>query len=396
MRSLAIKTQNSRPRTANPEPLAESIQRKKHRSWKSMTDIELVAYAKRFMKENGIKNRSEFSREDCSLYITLRKRGVLNKIEFQEKHFWAVLSDKELIDYAKEIISKDKIKCKKNLQKKFPGLHGALWKRKLLDKVGLNSKQNDWSSISNKDIVNHTHNFIKKTGIRCQNDLRKLSHELWAALKRRNLLKKIEFIIKSKKRQDYLILNDEELVSFSIKFMRERNIRTKTQLIKTKSGLYNSLKKRGLIEKIDFDRKTRNWASMDNREIIQYANEIIKKKGFGTLNDLDKEDTSLIQTLRRRGILDQVIFKHKKRKLSSKTDSELIECAKKLITFNNIKTRSNLQKEDGSLYGVLLKRNLLDIVFAENENFRKQATESRTLVGLSQAADAMEKFGDQE
>jgi len=62
--------------------LVEGIQkeRKHYGFWSSMTYEDLISYARNFIKEKGIKNRSSLAETCQSLYGILRKRNLLDTV----------------------------------------------------------------------------------------------------------------------------------------------------------------------------------------------------------------------------------------------------------------------------------------------------------------------------
>jgi len=54
--------------------------RRKQRSWKKMSDDEIVEFAKRAMEEKEIGSRKELENTDGGLYNVLWRRGLLDSV----------------------------------------------------------------------------------------------------------------------------------------------------------------------------------------------------------------------------------------------------------------------------------------------------------------------------
>ena len=109
----------------------------KQRNWSSMRDDALVGLAKSFAKGKGIKNRLSLRKVDDGLYNVLLRRKLLDTV-FHEKRktrSWSSMSDSELIRFAKKFIKENKIKNRKNLEREDKGLYSVLWERNLLNAV---------------------------------------------------------------------------------------------------------------------------------------------------------------------------------------------------------------------------------------------------------------------
>jgi len=104
-----------------------------------MSDENLVEYAEKVMKEEGISGRKELQKADYGLYQALRRRKLLDKVGFDEKRrpsgFFSNKSNEELADYAKEFMKKKRISGRGELKKADYGLYETLRKRNLLDRV---------------------------------------------------------------------------------------------------------------------------------------------------------------------------------------------------------------------------------------------------------------------
>jgi hypothetical protein len=90
--------------------------------------------------------------------------------------------------------------------------------------------------------------------------------------------------------------------------------------------------------------------------------------------------------LRKRGLLDRVDFKGGIRSWKQYSDDELVEYAQKFIEENGIKSRKGLKRADGGLSFTLNRRNLIDKVFAIRE-------QNEVAQGIQEISEAMGEFG---
>ena len=312
------------------------------KNWLSLSDNQLLQHARDFMKEKGISGRSQLQKADNGLYESLRTRKLLAKIDFEDKHRdWFSLGDDELIQYAREFMKKKEITGKYELENVDCGLYEVLRRRKLLAKVGFEQKQREkrnWSTMNNEQLIQHTQDFMKENGITGKRQLKKADPGLYNTLRKRNLLSKVGFEQKRREFRDWLSLTNDKLIQHAQAFIKEKGIIGRHELEKADRGLYNVLRQRKLIEKVGFEEKQRDWSSMSNNQIVQYSQEFMKEKG--------------------------------------------------------ITGKAQLHKADLGLYQVLWKRDLLSLVFADIDQAKNKTLEAELVSGLRQAADAMERFGE--
>jgi hypothetical protein len=261
--------------------------------------------------------------------IPLHKNGTRN---------WGLVSDKKLISYAKKFIREMGISGRRKLEKTDSGLYFVLWKRKLLGKLGFEDKRRSWKNMTNEELIQYTKNFMKENGISGKYELQKADNGLYTVLKKRKLQKKVGFVEKNRPWKE---MDDEELIEHTIRFKEEIGKKGRSELRKADKALYRVLWERGLLDRVGLSNKNkqfRNWDSLTNEELISYASNFLKIKG--------------------------------------------------------IDRRKNLERADKGLYQVLRKRKLLDWAFLDMERLKRQEDRKKRLIGLAQAADAMEQFGD--
>ncbi len=132
-----------------------------NRDWQSMSDKEMIAFAKAYCKEYGITKIVQLVDKDISLELTLRnrrtKKGIrLLDLIFPRKKFeemildgkefkiplnaqgrrnWSTIANEKLVEFAKAYCKEIQIVKRSQLETNDNGLYHALHRRKLLDLV---------------------------------------------------------------------------------------------------------------------------------------------------------------------------------------------------------------------------------------------------------------------
>ncbi len=165
---------------------------KKQRSWKGVSDEEIIIIARGIMKEKGISRRAELEDSDLGVYTALRKRGLLNKVGFAQKRWeersWKDLRDEEVVGIAREVIREKKIANRSKLNVEDSSLCSVLRKRGLLDKVGLENKRRSWSGMTDEEIIESARKIIEENEIIKRDDLKKHDSGLYEILRIRGVL----------------------------------------------------------------------------------------------------------------------------------------------------------------------------------------------------------------
>ncbi|MBU0533061.1 hypothetical protein KKB44_06230 [Candidatus Micrarchaeota archaeon] len=259
------------PRTSRREPLAEAIQKRPHGFFTKMSDKELVGYAKRIIEEKKISGRKELQEVDGSLYNVLLKRNLLDTFGFgrkKEGRNWKAMTDEEIVRYAKTFMREREITGRAEVYRADKALYEVLRRRKLLDEVGFEEKQRDWSSMSDEEIVRYVRKFIEESGITRPRELQDTNSWLYGVLWRRGLLRSINF---DRKRVDWSSMSDEEIIDHARMVIREREITGRAQLSKEISGLYHALNKRKLLDQVfaDIEQSRRKEAILQVVEAME-------------------------------------------------------------------------------------------------------------------------------
>ncbi len=74
--------------------------------------------------------------------------------------------------------------------------------------------------------------------------------------------------------------SDEEIVQYAKKLMEEKGADGREKLQKADSGLYRVLRKRGLFDKVGFEKKLRSWRGMSDGKLLNLARKKMEKEGI--------------------------------------------------------------------------------------------------------------------
>jgi hypothetical protein len=187
---------------------AEPLLRNGQRDWASLTDDELVSHAQSFVEQNGIRSRSGLDKADQGLYRALLKRKLIERIGLENSNVgdrnWASMSDGELVGFARKFVGEREITGRKDLGKADRGLHAVLRRRKLIDAVGLAEKLRNWASMSDGELVGFAKTFVDEKKITGRSELAKADSRLYYTLKKRKLIDAVFAPIEQKKKDELL------------------------------------------------------------------------------------------------------------------------------------------------------------------------------------------------
>jgi len=307
---------------------------------------------------------------DKKMQRAARKEPLMEGIQKKRRspNFFTRMSANELISYAKKIIKENGIKDRKELSKKDGSLYNILRKRKLLDIIMPKKCRGAWTSMSDEDVLFYAKKLIEEKSIPTSNILRKIDGSLFNNLLKRELL---EVVFPDKRVcRKWISKTNEEVIEYANDSISKNKIKNRIALEKLDPGLVRVLRYRGLLDIVIPDKLGRQWSKMSDEKIISYTENLMEKKGITTRPELKEEDTGLYRVLYVRGLMDAVLPSSKRDWLSI-SDKGVIQYTKDLMRENGIKNISRLQKADGGLYQVLRARNLLDAVFADIEHAKK-------------------------
>lgn len=254
MRQKKLERKTERKRTSMKEPLAEGIRKKsrKKRNWKAMTDEEIITYAKKVVREDIIRGRKSLRKADSGMYNILRKRKLLTIIFPMKRRNWSSMSDAEIVSYAKTYIKENQIKNRTGLQKIDMGLYLVLRKRKLIDAIiPIKQKQRNWKAMTDEELISNAKKFIEENSIKNRKGLAKADASLYQVLRKRNLLDAL--IPMKQKYRSWSSMTDEEIIAYAKTFIKENQIKNRKSLIKANISLYQISRRRKLLDIIFAD-----------------------------------------------------------------------------------------------------------------------------------------------
>ncbi len=114
----------------------------KIRSWKDKTDEELIELTRKIMEEKKITGKTELDRAYHALFNHLKMRGLLDRVGFEQKQrSWKHMTDDEIVEYARGVIEENKITVRRKLHSIDGGLSAILQRRGLLNRAFARAEQ---------------------------------------------------------------------------------------------------------------------------------------------------------------------------------------------------------------------------------------------------------------
>ncbi len=317
-------------KTSKKEPLAEGLQivprdSRERRIWKTMSDAQIVTLARKVMKENEVSGRKELSKVDYSLYQVLVKRGLLDELGLEMKcRSWSKMSNEEIVEIARKVMKEKGITKRSELQKVDPGIYITLAKRDILDRIGFEERKRSWNDISDDKVVELARKVMNEEKIRSGSELSEVDGGLYQVLKKRKLVHKIGF---ETKRRSWKSMSDEEIVGLAREVIEKEGIKRKGELSDVDSGLYKVLRERKLLDELGFEKKykkQRSWRGISDDEVVKIARKLMEEKGINSRGELTSLDEGLYAILYRRKLLDRA-FAHIKQQRTKEARDAVID-----------------------------------------------------------------------
>ncbi len=153
------------------------------------TDEEVLEAARTFIEENGIKNRCRLEKADSGLYSVLRSRKLLDAVCFKERRElreWG--SDENVLGIARRFIEEEGIKNRKGLETADQGLYHVLARRGLLDGMTFEKRLKHRKWGTDEELVGFAMGFMGENGILGRSELKNADYGLYQVLTARKLL----------------------------------------------------------------------------------------------------------------------------------------------------------------------------------------------------------------
>lgn len=337
------------------------LRRRMMRRWASMKDDDIVRLATRIIAERGIRSHKALEKADSGLYSALKRRGLLDRLPLARKQVrWGQMRDEDVISKAEGVFERIGLRTRKALAEADGKLYRVVVMRRLFPRLGVEDARTHWSRMADAEIIGLAKSFMEKHGIHTSAGLSDSNSSLYHALSKRGLLGHITFRYLHRRKRDWRGMSDDEVVELAEKTREEAGCRTRSGFSKADQGLYNEVLRRGLMERIGLDEPRGFWRQMGDDELVRRAQGIVDLQGLSNRTALLKEDKKLYSVLYRRGLLDRIRFERRKRNLKDMDDDKLVAYALGIMEKEGITTRKELQKADGGVYTVLGQRGLLD------------------------------------
>ncbi len=150
------------------------------------------------------------------------------------------------------------------------------------------------ANMSDIELAGYTEWIMSMLGISTKGKLFEADGYLYQTVLRRKLAGEVEFRGGRKPGRNWVQMNDEELVAFAKKYIQERRIRSKGELVLADGGLYQALYGRNLLDKIEFEKGIRNWSYMSDYEFVTYMDHYKWENGISSRGQLQKADIHCI------------------------------------------------------------------------------------------------------
>ncbi|MFH1685494.1 MAG: hypothetical protein ABH983_04255 [Candidatus Micrarchaeota archaeon] len=275
---------------------------------------------------------------------------------------WSRMSDSVIVEYAKKVIEENGIIGLNELGQTDSGLHRILRIRGLFCAVGFENrsrKRRSWKDMRDWQIVEYAKKAMKENRITSSGKLGRTDPGLHTILSQRGLLDKVGFEDKYRNWKD---MDDEGLIDFTRKTMESADITVRSKLQKADPSLYRVLVKRNLLDKVDFVEKRRSWGDMSDEEVVEFTQRVLADIGLRGRRDLEEHDSGLYRILSTRGLLEEVGFEDKQRSWKNLSNEGIVEIAREVMKSHKITSRSQLQEVDSGLCKILRARGLMDEV----------------------------------
>ena len=257
-----------------------------------------------------------------------------------------------------------------------------------LDKRG----RREWNKMSDVELLEFAQRVIDENKLKCKSDLQVLDGGLYGAIikRKKGLIDELKFEQWKRSKGFFKRMDDAQLIEYAQMIINVRNYKKRTDLEKDDATLCNVLRKRRLFGMLIFPEGNRNWKDLDDDELVEHAQKFVDENGIKNRKELFDKDKGLYHALRSRSraLFDRIRFKFEKRNWGRFGTDGLVEHAKKIIDENGIITRGDLKSFDNGLYCALAKRNLLDVVFAEVEAKQVASQQEQLLSDIRECFDA--------
>jgi hypothetical protein len=208
-------------------------------------------------------------------------------------------------------------------------------------------------------LVAYAQQVVLENKITRKLEFSEIENGLYQTLLKRGLMSRIEF---GRKERDWQRYSDDELVEYAQGFVDEKRVRGRASLSKKDRGLHRALKKRGLLSRIDFEAERRRWSLYSDDRLMAFAKKVMHEQNIFTRKNFRKLERGLYQALLKRKLLSRLELKTEERAWSTYSDDDFVEYAQRTVDGKGIVSKIDLMQKDGGLYGTLIRRKLINRV----------------------------------
>ncbi|MFP3949943.1 MAG: sigma-70 family RNA polymerase sigma factor [Candidatus Micrarchaeia archaeon] len=349
---LAPQQERQRSRLSSAGPLSEAPRINR---WKSLSDSEVLEFARNFISRSNILSRTQVANSHSRLYRELRTRGLFDELGLSPEPPLSSLSDEALVSRAKKLKDEGNFVRRSHFRKAHYGIYDELRKRGLVGELGFEQAGTDRSSMSNEELVAQANNIVREEGISSVTEFIERHGAVYKALCDRAL--HLQLGIK-RKYVDWSGVPDSGLISIAQKKMLEKGICNPGSFKKAFPGVYKQLRKRGLVEKAGFRPAYSSLHRLPATKLIRQAKQFILKHDVSSVSELQNTPGGWqwYNELSGRGLLPAVGLSPKIMRWGRLSDAELMLCANKEIGRMQVFTAQELRKKNQKLYQAINTR----------------------------------------
>jgi len=178
---------------------------------------------------------------------------------------------------------------------------------------------------------------------------------------------KAEGIIKEKRKPHYSSMNDDELIAEGKAYCAEKGIKTPRGLFSSYQGLYDALRRRGILYQV-MPRQNIYWCKLSDPRLLEETNKVVAAHSITSRSQLAQQHGALYRELSERDLLKNVLDSEKR---AWGTDDELVAKAEQFCSERGIRTFGELHDADDGMLQALARRGLKKRIFAGSRKIRR-------------------------
>lgn len=334
------------------EPLSEPP---KIRSWKSLSDADVLEVARIFIAKEKIASRTQIARNYSRLYRELRTRKLFDGLGFSLEPSIPSLPHGELLSRAKKLKGEGNFVRRSHFKEAHYGIYEELKKRGLVGELGFKQAGTDRSSMGNEELLAQANQLVQEQQISTVTEFIEKHGAIYKALADRGLHLQLDI---ERKYVDWSRVPDSGLVLLAQKKMIEKGICNPGPFKKAFPGIYKQLKKRGLVEEAGLRPAYSSLRRVPATELIRKAKQFIQKHKVSSISELQDAPGGWqwYAELSGRGLFAAVGLSQKVVRWGQLSDAELALCANKEASRMQVFTARELSEKNQKLYQAINTR----------------------------------------